>query len=64
MALSAVHHLLVVFVLLCGGALAASPRRYLSVTVDNHIRFQAQAQANCYDPDTWIPAGNYLLTIS
>ncbi|CAM0914109.1 unnamed protein product [Alopecurus aequalis] len=52
----AVHILLVLFVLLCGGALAASPARYLSVTVDGHINAKFQAQVNCYDPDTVNPA--------
>jgi hypothetical protein len=47
------HCFLVVFVLvLCGGALAASPARYLSVSIDTVIN--SKTQLNCYDPDTTI----------
>ncbi|XP_071680621.1 aspartyl protease family protein At5g10770-like [Lolium perenne] len=51
------HYLLAVFVLLlCGGALAASPARYLSVSIDTVIN--SKTQLNCYDPDTTIPASS------
>jgi len=52
----AMHCLLAVFVLLCGGATlaAASSARYLSTSVDSII--SSKAQVNCYDPDTTTPA--------
>uniref|UniRef100_A0ACD5ZM92 Uncharacterized protein n=1 Tax=Avena sativa TaxID=4498 RepID=A0ACD5ZM92_AVESA len=54
----AVHCFLVVFALLCSGALAASsPARYHSASLDSVISSKFQAQYNCYDPaDTRIPA--------
>jgi hypothetical protein len=56
------HYLLAVFVLLLyGGALAASPARYLSVSIDTVIN--SKTQLNCYDPDTTIPGMHAIILL-
>ncbi|XP_037457324.1 aspartyl protease family protein At5g10770-like [Triticum dicoccoides] len=43
--------LVLVLALLCGGALAAPPKRYLSVSLDQVVASKARAQ--CYDPSSF-----------